>query len=217
MKKNIFFVIIGLCLMLCVGCNNTAPDPAPTNDTNDDHVSVSETTAESDTDITETIDEDVADEAETETEPDMVSLSLNEPCGNSKFQVTCTGLKQYDALEGDTYTDTPSDGNVYLVLFLSITNYDKHDLYFSPEAFSSTVDGMDCTHTFMVNDPEGYPSIFQTIPANTTADGYIVWQVPADWKELHLNYTGWAEVLNGVIDGTFTPDDLADPMPFDQL
>lgn len=209
MKKHIS--ILSVCLLiLCCGCSNMAnqSDVASENNT-----VIEDTGKTHDDNLSNSVDvSSVKTEASTDVEqaelPEKVNLVMNELCGNTKFQIECIDFKQYKSVEGNKYTDTPADGSVYLVMFLNISNSGENDLYFSAESFFSTVDGTDLSHTFLVNDPEGYSSIFNSVPADTTTDGYIVWEVPADWKELTLHYTGWQDVLNTIIDGRFTPDDL---------
>ena len=214
MKKISYILLISLCATLCFGCSHT--DNAFDTETK---VEISAETEENAPDPDMETDSSGDTDSATASDIETVSgsVSMGEPYGDTKIHMECTGLVQYDKIESDKYTDTPTDGNVYLVLFLNIINYDSNDAYFSAEAFESSVDGTNISHTFLVNDPEGYPSIFQKISAENDLDGYVVWEVPQNWKELSFNYSGCIgdEILN--INGSFTPDDLTTPVSYDQL
>lgn len=212
MKKLSYTLILSLCVSLCLGCGYT--DIAPDTESKMENSAKAEENASA-SDISNNSPDDTDLIAETNTVSGSVSMS--EPFGDTKISIKCTGLAQYDKIESDDYSDKPADGNVYLVLFLNIRNYDINNIYFSAEAFHSSIDGNDVSHTFLVNDPEGYPPIFQNISPKKHLDGYVVWEVPQNWKELSFNYSGCVgdEILD--ISGTFTPDDLAAPVSYDQL
>lgn len=214
MKKISYILILSLCAVLCLGCSH-----ADSSDDKEIQSDTGTTEEENHSDTNKT--DDISDEtnATTEAEIETVSgnISMNEPYSDSKVHIECTGLVQYDKIEGDNYTDVPANGKVYLVLFLNIINYDINDIYFNAEAFDSSVDGSNISHTFLVNDPEGYPSIFQAISAESHLDGYVVWEVPKNWKELSFNYSGCVGTENLYISGLFSPDSLAAPISFDQL
>lgn len=214
MKKTIYIFILSLCIALCLGCSHAdnTPDMEAQSDTG-----TKEEENYFDTDKTDDISDETNATSEAEIETVSGSIAMNEPYGDSKVHIECTGLVQYDKIEGDKYTDIPADGNAYLVLFLNIINYDINDIYFNAEAFDSSVDGTNISHTFLVNAPEGYPSIFQAIPAQSHLDGYVVWEVPKNWRELSFNYNGCVGTEKYSISGVFTPPNFMAPVAFDQL
>lgn len=211
MKKKIaiaFLCALALCLSAC-NSNNDTPQQEVSED-------APEETTDPTSDTTDSIPEE--DEASEEiVEPANVTVTMDELYGDTNLQIQFTGLKEYQSIEGDSYTDTPSVGNRYVVLFLKIENYSRDDLYFNAETITSAVDDQEISHTFLVNNPEGYSSIFDVIPAETTAYGYMVWEVPENWQTIRFHYYGWDQVDHIILDGKLNATDLQDPVPFEQL
>lgn len=209
---------ICLSMMIVSGCS----DNTTTNDISESNTVVVENNDTANTEDTAENDlgeeyPDQEEDAKEYVEPVTAYLNMEEAYNDTRLKVACTGLAQYDELSSDSYRDVPEEGNVFVVLFLNIENYSLTDAYFSAESLQSHVDQVDISHTILVNDPEGYPTIFKNIPAKSGINGYIVWEVPKDWTELSFEYTGWAETHSVIINGTFTPDDLKEPTPYDQL
>lgn len=148
-------------------------------------------------------------------ETENVSLVMNQTNGNEKVSITMIGLNQYDSLESETYTDTPEDGNVYLVMFLNVSNHDSGDDYFNPESLSAKVDGKEISHSVLFNQPESYEPLFDHINTGEERTGYIVWQVPSDWKEFRMEYDGWTEMCALNVTATVTPEMLCTPPVLD--
>ena len=217
MKKIIYLLAVCMSMILVTGCNsNNTTD----NIADDSSVQMVNDNTENAADSAEkdTAEELPEQEDPQETiEPVTAQLNMEEPFNNTRIKVACTGFAQYDELNGDSYCDVPKEGNVFVVMYFNIENYTRTGTYFSAESFRSSVDQTDITHTFLVNDPEGYPTIFKNIPAESGINGYIVWEVPENWKELSFTYTGWKESHAVILNGTFTPADLKTPTPYDQL
>lgn len=106
------------------------------------------------------------------------------------------GFQEYKQLRTKSYTDKPAKGKKYLVLFLEVENEDKDALYFHVDHLSAKIDKKPVESTFLVNDPEGYQTIFRNIGANDFQQGFLVWEVPKDWKKLELTFTEF-ELLGG--------------------
>lgn len=129
------------------------------------------------------------------------------------------GLKEYKELKSDRYDakkkkgllDKPAKGKKYLVLFLSVENTDKEDLYFHVNYLSAKVDGKKIENTFLLNDPEGYRTIFRTIKAGDFNEGFIVWEVPKDWKKLEITFKGFEPYGGKCLKLTATRKSLKDP------
>lgn len=143
--------------------------------------------------------------------PETVSLVMNKTNGNEKVSVTLIGLKQYDKLENDSYTDTPEEDNVYLVMFLQVSNHDNGDDYINPENLSATVDGNEIQNCALFNPPESYEPIFNHISNGEERMGFIAWQVPSDWQKLEMEYDGWQDTCNLIVTADVSPDMLCDP------
>lgn len=212
MKRIRLLVILGMLMISCMGCNASEKPAQPQGQETETAEKQDDTEDLPASGDGEETDQDLPDDAERpeDREVENMTLTTDALCGNEKFQLEVTGLKEYEKMETEKYTDTPGEGNVYLVLFLKVQNHMRDDIYFDATAFSSQVDGNTLEHTFLVNDPEEYRTMFQIINAETDGYGYIVWEVPKDWKELTFDYTGWDQACYANIHGSFTPDDLMD-------
>ena len=213
MKKKIYIFVICLCTLFASGCSNDNLS----NDATHENVTESEIT---DNNADTTIEDTTLEQEENlpePVEPTNVQLSMEEPFNNTRIMVAYKGLAQYEQLIGEDYTDTPEEGNVFVVVYLNIENYSNSDTYFSAESLQAKVDNTEISHTFLVNDPEGYPTIFKNIPAVSGINGYIVWEVPKNWSEISFEYSGWKDSFAVILNGKLTPADLSEPIPFDQL
>lgn len=224
-KKTLALILCST--MLLTGCSqnslpeNNAPDPemnhAQTNSTDDSPETAVDDTPDETTEDTSSGADDMSNEiSETDTrEPETVSLVMNKMNGNEIISVTMTGLCQYDSLASDTYTDIPDDGNVFLVMFLQISNHDNGDDYINPEALSATVDGTEVTNCALFNQPESYEPIFNHISKGEERTGFIVWQIPSDWKVFQMKYDGWTDTCALTVTADVTPEMLCPPPVLD--
>ena len=213
LKKTLVLLLCSV--LILTGCSrkssSTTIEPADQSATVPDNVP-----SETNTDTASDADGMSEEVSENDTrKPETVSLIMNRTNGNEKVSVTMTGLCQYEKLESDAYTDTPEDGNVFLVMFLEITNHDNGDDYINPEALSATVDGNELQHCVLFNQPESYEPIFDHIRPGERLTGFIVWQVPSDWKEFQMKYDGWADICGLTVTADVTPEILCDPPPLD--
>lgn len=145
-------------------------------------------------------------------EPEVEKFSAGQQYSDEYRAVKFLGLKEYKKIEGTKYTDKAKKGKKFLVLFLSARNYKEDDDYINYNYISAKIDGKETKHTFLVNEPKGYPSFFTHVPAGSGIGGFIVWEVPAGWKKLELTYTGWENINNINLQAVFTPEDLSDPV-----
>ena len=77
---------------------------------------------------------------------------------------------------------------------------------------SSFCDGhKDILNTVLFNDPEVYPTIFSNIAANSYYGGFIVWEVPKNWKKIKISYEGWRDSDGLTLNSTLTKKDLKKP------
>lgn len=149
-----------------------------------------------------------------EPEVKTARLSASQQYSDTNRTIKVLGLKEYKKLKSDKYTDKPSNGNKFLVLFLSIKNDSSEDDYINYNYISAKIDGKDTEHTAVFNAPEKYPTVFDTIKAGKTAAGFIVWEVPSGWSKLELTYNGWKYINNISLEAEFTPEDLSDPVVY---
>lgn len=166
---------------------------------------------------------DTASSKETETrlpetappEPTSGTFSASEPYNDANHEVSILGLKEYKKVKGEKYTDKPQKGNKYLVLFLKLHNSSTEKDYFHADYLSAKLDGREIENTFLLNDPEGYSSIFTNVGADATIAGFIVWEVPSNWEKLDIQYTGWQGKDGLSLKSSFTKKDISDPEPLD--
>ena len=143
---------------------------------------------------------------------EIAKLSSKQQYSDENKVVKVLGLKEYKKIEGDDFTDNAGKGKKYLVLFLSITNNTSEEDYINYNYISAKVDGKKIEHTFLMNQPKSYPTIFTHVPAGGTIGGFIVWKVPDDWKKFEFVYDGWEGRDNISLKAKFTPGDLSDPL-----
>lgn len=146
---------------------------------------------------------------------EKASFSLGRQYSNANRTIRALGLKEYEKLEGDAYTDRPRKGRVFLVLFLEISNASEKDDYVNYNYLSAKIDGKRTEHTFLVNDPRGYPTIFEHVPAGQSIGGFIVWEAPRGWRRLDVRYDGWQYEDGVSVRASFTPKDLSSPRIYD--
>lgn len=143
--------------------------------------------------------------------PTTASFSLKEGYGDVHREISILGLKEYKKIKGEKYTDKASKGKTYLVLFLRIHNISWEKDYFHPDYLTTKVDGKEIENTFLLNEPEGYPTVFDNIEAGSVFGGFVVWEVPVNWKKLNICYTGWEGMDGLTLDASLTKDDLKNP------
>lgn len=143
--------------------------------------------------------------------PTAGTFSTKQSYSDGNREVSILGLKEYKKLKSDKFKDKAKAGKKFLVLFLNIQNETSEDVYFHVDYLSATLDGKKITNTVLFNDPEGYSTIFTTILAKSEQSGFIVWEVPKDWKKLKVTYKGWKDSDGLTLTSTLTPKDLSEP------
>ena len=144
-------------------------------------------------------------------EPVEATISAKAGYGDAKRQINVIGFKTYKKLESEMYTDKAAKDKSYLVLFLEIYNKQNEKDYINVNYLSTKVDDTEITNTVLFNEPEGFQTVFQNIEPENTLSGFIVWEVPKDWKKIEIVYNGWKDSDNLSINCTFTPDDYFNP------
>lgn len=198
---------------------SSSPDVSIAPENNDTNTSEPEETSDTSepNDISETPDTSNSNNKPEETEKpktEVVKFTSEQQYSDIYRVVSFLGLKEYEKLEDDngTYTDKPQKGNKFLVLFLSIKNTSNVDDYINYNYISAKVDGKEIEHTFLVNQPKGYPTIFTNVSANGSIGGFVVWEVPKNWKKFEFTYDGWKDINNISVKAKFTPKDLSNPI-----
>lgn len=130
---------------------------------------------------------------------------------DSNQEISVLGVKEYKKLKSKNYTDRAKKGKKFLVLFLKIRNRTSQKIYFNVNYLSAIIDGKEIKNTVLFNEPEGYPTIFSNISADSYYGGFIVWEVPKDWRKLEFTYTGWKDINGLNLTGIITSKDLSEP------
>lgn len=149
--------------------------------------------------------------------PQTGSFSCKKKYNDANIEISILGLKEYKKIKGEKYTDSARKDEKYLVLFLKIHNRKNENTYFHPDYLKAKVNGQSVEHTVVFNDPEGYPTIFHTIDANSYYAGFVVWSVPNDWKNLKLKYTGWKGSDGLTLNCTLHKKEVHTPEKYDAL
>ncbi|MFG6395323.1 MAG: DUF4352 domain-containing protein [Lachnospiraceae bacterium] len=239
MKKRLYLAILTVILCISIsGCgNNNNKDSndenisgnnteAPKDDENnkdnenntdngnneEDKNNGDNTTKEPSSATTPSIDENQGSEVTETIEPKAGKLTAKQQYSDAYREVKFLGLKQYKSLKGDNYTDKAKKNKKFLVLFLSIRNTGNEKDYINPNYITAKVDGKDIEHTFLVNEPFNYPTIFTNIEAGSTIGGFIVWEVPKNWKKFEMEYSAWKNINGLTLTAEFTPKDLSNPL-----
>lgn len=132
-------------------------------------------------------------------------------------EVSILGLKEYVKLKSDKYKDKAHKGKKYLVLFLKVRNRSASKVYFHADYLSVKVDGKDIQNTFLFNEPEGYPTMFTNIAADSEQSGFIVWEVPQKWKKIEITYQGWKDSDGLTLSSILTKKDISNPEKYSGL
>jgi len=225
MRKKLYsmFLTVFLCISL-QGCgknnntdtakNNVSVDKTKNPENNKDKEEITATPGIEETKKPQ--DEHVNEVKET-IEPKAGHLSASQQYSDAYRVVKFLGLKEYKKLKGDNYTDKAKKNKKFLVLFLSIKNTGNEKDYINPNYITARIDGKNIEHTFLVNEPFNYPTIFTNIEAGRAAGGFVVWEVQEGWKKLEMEYSAWKDVDGLTLSAEFTPDDLSDPLMYNSV
>ena len=221
-RKHYIISALLLCSLLLSGCgkrqdNSSSTSPSPTTgssvnsqqktDSSDGEGKQPGADNPQDTNMSEG---DNAQPVETPV-PKNATFSRKKAYSDSERTVSILGLQEYKKLKTEKYTDKASKGKKYLVLFLKVYNKGKDKNYFNVNYLSAKVDGKEIENTFLFNEPEGYQTIFANIAGSSTAEGFIVWEVPEKWKKMEVTYAGWRDSDGLTLDAKLTKKDLKNP------
>lgn len=148
-------------------------------------------------------------------EPSVEKMTADVGYADSEREVAVLGMKEYKKLESKIYTDKPKKGKRFLVLFLKVRNRGYKDDYINVGNLKTELDGKGIETSVLVNQPENYPTLFQSVPGGTDISGFIVWEVPKKWNKLHISYSGWEYSSSVILDIDLTRKNLAAPPKYD--
>lgn len=165
-------------------------------------------------------DEETASDSPSQTSetpvPTAGVITPEQGYSDSDREISIVGLKEYKKIKTDKYTDKAGKGKRYLVLFLKVHNRTNEKVYFNVNYLSGKVDDKKIENTVLFNEPEEYPTIFSNIAADSYYGGFIVWEVPKDWKKLEVTYEGWRDSNGLTLNSALTKKDLTEPEKYSQ-
>lgn len=124
-----------------------------------------------------------------DTKDDNGFATIGEMVKGDKWNIALLDVKEYDKIEGEYYTEEPESGKVYLVSFLEAENVSGKDDYFNNFYFVAFADDYKIDNfTIIFNEPDGYSAIGGDVYSGKKTKGYIVYEVPKDWKTFELTY-----------------------------
>lgn len=147
-----------------------------------------------------------------------VEITAEQGYQDDEKKISFYGLKEYTKFKNGKMVEKPEKGKKYLVLYLNIENRAPENFYFNENNFSSKLDGKDYEHTVLFSDPEPYyVTCFHNVLPATALYGFIVWEVPNDWKTLDIKYTGLEGSDGATLNMNLTPEDLQEPHDISRL
>lgn len=220
-KRLLYLAMAGLLAYTGVGCSSDDTTEVPSTEqvaeTQTQETQISETQENTQTMPQTPSEADETEEEDNFIETAEITVTSDEPMDYYGWQISIDGLEEYTELAGDAYTDTPAEGDVYLVLYLKIKNSTGHADYFNYNSLTAQLDGNDTESTYLVNNPHQYSSLYTNLPEDEAIGGFLVWEAPTDWQELSVTYTGFEsqDHVRPVIQ--VSRDDLSAPVDYDPL
>lgn len=222
MKKKYSIVPLILCItILFSSCGKEGTDkltdisfsPDPGMSYSEESKTPEENTSMPEEDETNTENQETEESNVPPEEKEIIKASIDTETGynDEDRQVSVIGFKHYKKLESKLYKDTAAKNNEFIVLFLEITNKQNDKDYINVNYLSAKVDGKEITNSVLFNEPEGFQTIFKNVEAGGLLRGFIVWEVPENWKKIKVVYNGWKDNSNLSLDCTLTPEDYFDP------
>ncbi len=186
MKRKLMMCLLVFSLLIS-GCSSESDTTGGEVSETTEETAVTETNEVTSEDGT-SVEEVISDMEVVDKEANFQKQVLDSPI----FDVNVKGVEVYDEYVGDKYTDTASDGNVYVVVYLQVLNDSReYTGYFDYSYLASKLDGEVVETTFMINDPKGYKTMFTHLPTREKTEGFLVYEVPSDWKTIDIEYKGW--------------------------
>ena len=105
-----------------------------------------------------------------------------------KWSIALLYAKEYDSIDSEYYSDKPTDGNKFLVLFFDVKNVSAGNEYFNNMYFEGYADDYSVNSALIMGSPDGMSSVGGDIDAGKMSKGIMVYEVPSDWKEFEISY-----------------------------
>ena len=114
--------------------------------------------------------------------------TIGDTLTSDDLKITLTDALMYSSIEGDSFTDTPSEGKEYLVFFFNVENTGDESEYISSYNFSGYVDNTFVNNVILFNNVDGNESLSADLAPGKKARGYVAYEVDTNWKEFEIHY-----------------------------
>lgn len=192
MKKKIMLIAVAAAIVLSAASCGITFTPPETGT-----VAVTETEAITDSTI----------ESETQTPVSVIKPGNYISQGNLKF--IFESAKQYTEIKGEYFTDKPTDGNVYLILFFEVENISKEEQYVNAWNADAFIDDYIVNSITLMGNPNNYETLSATLRPGKKTKGYIAYEVDKNWSKLEVIYTDGYAPLSHEYNFEITPEDLS--------
>lgn len=105
-----------------------------------------------------------------------------------KWSIALLYAKEYASIDSEYYSDKPSDGNKFLVLFFDVKNISDQNEYFNNLYFEGYADDYSVNGKIIMGNPDGMSVVGGDIDAGKMSKGIMVYEVPSDWKTFEISY-----------------------------
>lgn len=105
-----------------------------------------------------------------------------------KWSIALLYAKEYDSIDSEFYSDKPSEGNKFLVLFFDVKNISSDNDYFNYLLFEGYADDYSVSCSIIMGTPDGMSAIGGDLDAGKMSKGFIVYEVPSDWESFEISY-----------------------------
>ncbi len=115
---------------------------------------------------------------------------VGETVSSDNWKVTLRFTKQYKEIKSDDglYTDKPSEGKVYLVLFFEAENISDKEDYFNPLYFSAYTNEYSSDMKLLINKPNGEENLGGNVAPGKKTKGYLAYEVKPSWTDFEITY-----------------------------
>lgn len=105
-----------------------------------------------------------------------------------KWSIALLYAKEYDSIDSEYYSDKPAEGSKFLALFFDVKNISSENDYFNYLLFEGYADDYSTNVSLIMGNPDGMSAIGGNLDAGKMSKGYIVYEVPSDWKSFEISY-----------------------------
>ena len=134
---------------------------------------------------------------------------LGETASDSVWKISLLEARQYTEVKSEYFTDTPDEGNVYLVLFFEAENISDEDDYINYYNLTSYVNDYAVSTDMILGDVNGCSALASDVAVGKKHKGFVSFQVPSDWTKFETSYQTNFVSKTKIGPFVITPSDLA--------